>query len=250
MEYMYKKIKSLLFHTLVPAVLGALMLPMTAFAQEDTISVSVPVEVQVSGSRIPSDVDYKLVIESVTPNAPLPAATEITIKDGGKSNFGPIVYTSPNDYQYRIRQNSEKKSYFTYDEREYTLTIRVTNAANGGLNAEIWAVDGENVTAKAENILFENRYYKSGGGGGGGGGGKDKPTAGDGLTTIEDGNTPLGNIITDMMPEVIPENLVPLSVLPKTGDTTNMALWLIMMAVSGSGLILLIVFGKRRGAAQ
>ena len=55
MEYMYKKIKSLLFHTLVPAVLGALMLPMTAFAQEDTISVSVPVEVQVSGSRIPSD---------------------------------------------------------------------------------------------------------------------------------------------------------------------------------------------------
>jgi len=39
---MYQRIRNLLFHTLVPAVLAVLILPMAAFAQEASCTVSIP----------------------------------------------------------------------------------------------------------------------------------------------------------------------------------------------------------------
>ena len=235
---MCQKIRKLLFHTLIPAVLAVMLLPMTAFADHYSCTASIPVEVQVSGSSIPSDVTYKVAMEAVTPDAPMPAETVITVKKDEKTSFGPITYTVPNDYQYKIYQSSEKQDRFTYDKKEYTVTVRVVNGANGTLEAEIWALGNGQDEKKAAEITFGNSYSKPSGGGssssggGGGGGGSSK---GDGLTTITDSNPPLS--------EILPEEL-PLAVLPKTGDTTNLALWMILMAISACGLALSAIARK------
>lgn len=45
----------------------------------------------------------------------------------------------------------------TCDTAVYTVTVRVTGRADGGLNTELWAVrSGE--TAKADSVKFTNRY--------------------------------------------------------------------------------------------
>lgn len=239
MKNMCQKIKNLLFHTLIPAVLAVMLLPMTAFAGGSSCSVTIPVEVQVSGSNVPSDVSYKLVMEALTPGAPMPAATEVTVKKDEATAFGPMEFTVPEDYQYKVSQQYEAKDNFTFDDKVYTVTVRILNGENGALVSEVWATPGSDGEKKSANIVFGNSYEEPqkplGGGGstGGGGGGKKR---GDGLTTITDGETPL----TSLLPEEIP-----LAGLPKTGDATNLALWMLLMAVSGCGLGLSLFFRKR-----
>lgn len=238
MKNMCQKIRNLLFHTLIPAVLAVMLLPMTAFADGSSCSVSIPVEVQVSGSNVPSDVSYKLVMEAITPGAPMPEVTEVTVEKNKSAAFGPMIFTVPEDYQYKVSQKYEAKDNFTFDDKVYTVTVRILNGENGGLVSEVWATPGSDGEKKSANIVFGNSYEEpkkpSGGGStGGGGGGKKR---GDGLTTITDENPPL----TSLLPEEIP-----LAGLPKTGDTTNLALWMLLMAVSGCGLVLSLFFRKR-----
>lgn len=233
-----------------------LIFPMTAFAAESAASPTIEptVKIELSG-RVPSKAEeFTVILEGKTADCPMPNGGEgniykMTFEGGGEQKIAPITYERVGIYQYIVYMEGGNISTGTYSKTVYNLDVYVMNREDGnGLEAVAHAYT-DNPSEKKE-LNFENSYSggggSDGGGSGGGGGGKDKPTEGDGLTTIEDGNTPLGNIIT----EIIPDDMIPLSVLPKTGDTTNMALWLIMMAVSGSGLILLIVFGKRRGAAQ
>ena len=46
----------------------------------------------------------------------------------------------------------------SYDDTVYTVTIRVTNADNGGLQSEIWATTDDDPKAKVREISFLNTY--------------------------------------------------------------------------------------------
>ncbi len=234
---MYQKIRNLVFHTLIPAVLTALMLPTVACAQEYSCSKNIPVEIQTTGDRHSSDVTYKLKIEAITPNAPMPETAELTLVNGGTAEFGPMVYTSPEDYEYKIYQTSEAQDRFTYDKTVYIAMVRVTNDGNGGLMASIFAVNEASGEAKADGFKFTNSYDAPGGGGGGDG--YNPP--GDGLTVINDPGTPLGDMILDM----IPDEIVPLGMLPKTGDSSVLMLWIVLAVLSSCGLVLLTIFRNR-----
>lgn len=255
---MCQKLRTLVFHTLVPAVLAVLLLPIMAFAQVNSCSVSIPVEIKVTGSRIPADVPYRLELREITPGAPMPQSGDLIVVNGGKSEFGPIVFTQTGDYRYQIYQNSEPRDRFTYDERIYLVTVRITNGENGELEAQVWASDEAAGDEKTESIVFTNNYRRPGGGGGGDSGGDSDPDpnpgtdpnpgpggsgtetpGGDGLTEIGDNETPLGGLT------LISEEGVPLAGLPKTGDTTMLSFWIILAVLSGSGLAGLIVLRKR-----
>lgn len=258
---MCQKLRKLVFHTLVPAVLAALLLPIMAFAQVQSCSVSIPVEVKVTGSRIPADIPYRLVMKAITPEAPMPQSEELVLVNGGQSEFGPMVYTQTGDYQYEIYQNSEPRDRFTYDERIYRVTVRITNGENGELESQVWATDEASEEEKTESIVFTNNYKRPGGGGGGGdsGGGSDpdpdpdpgtdpnpgpggpgtEVPKGDGLTEIGDNETPLGGLT------LISEEGVPLGGLPKTGDTTILSFWILLAVLSGSGLVGLAFIRRR-----
>lgn len=256
---MCQKLRNLVFHTLVPAVLAALLLPIMAFAQVSSCSVSIPVEIKVTGSRIPADVPYRLVLKAVTPEAPMPQSEELIVVNGGRSEFGPMVYTQTGDYQYQIYQNSDPRDRFTYDKRVYKVTVRVTNGENGELETQVWASDEAAGDEKTESIVFTNNYRCPGGGGGGGdsdpdpdpdpspnpnpnpgpGGPGTEPSGGDGLTEISDNETPLGGLTQ------IFEEEVPLGGLPKTGDTTMLSFWILLDVLSGCGLAALAFIRKR-----
>lgn len=245
MKYMYQNIRKLLLHILIPAVLLMMLFPATVKAAEPTCEVSIPVRIQVSGNNVPNGVPYTIVMERITPEAPMPAEGTITLENAGDIMFGPIIYTAVGEYQYKIIQNSAPRSYFTFDQTVYTITVRIGNAPEGGLTAEVWAVSGSE-EVKADEVVFNNKYYRSGGGGSGGSGGSGGGGGGtvvvpDGLTTIGDGTTPLSNIIENL----IPEGLVPLSMMPKTGDTTQVVLWIFRILASGFGLLLLMTYRRR-----
>lgn len=242
---MCQKLRKLVFHTLVPAVLAALLLPIMAFAQVQSCSVSIPVEVKVTGSRIPADIPYRLLMKAITPEAPMPQSEELVLVNGGQSEFEPLVYTQTGDYQYEIYQNSEPRDRFTYDERIYRVTVRITNGENGELESQVWATDEASEEEKTESIVFTNNYKRPGGGGGGGGSDPDpggpgtEVPKGDGLTEIGDNETPLGGLT------LISEEGVPLGGLPKTGDTTILSFWILLAVLSGSGLVGLAFIRRR-----
>lgn len=151
---------------LLQLLIAAMLLPMQVFAAETKAeykcSVTIPAEVQVTGSSIPSGNEYTVVIERAEEDSadPMPDETEQVIKDGGTVQFGPITYTKPDDYHYKIYQKAGSTPNFTYDDTVYTVTVRVLNDdETGGLKWEMWAVcdDSENKTG---TIRFVNHYSK------------------------------------------------------------------------------------------
>lgn len=151
---------------LLQLLIAAMLLPMQVFAAETKAeykcSVTIPAEVQVTGSSVPSGNEYTVVLETVEeePDNPVPEKKELTVIDAGTVQFGPIEYTRPEDYHYTIYQKGGNAANFTYDETVFHVTVRVVNdEESGGLKWEMWAVrdDSEN---KTETIRFENHYSK------------------------------------------------------------------------------------------
>ena len=82
---------------------------------------------------------------------------QIQIGANGSGTFDSILYTIPGDYQYHIRQLAGADQNITYNAAEYDVTVRVTNAENGGLEAQIWAVH-PGQSEKQSQITFENKW--------------------------------------------------------------------------------------------
>lgn len=269
---MVQKLKKRLFHTLIPAVLAALMLPSMAYADENVCSVSIPVELQVSGDNVPGGQSYRLVLEGITPQAPMPETAQLVVEEPGTVQFGAITYQTPNDYQYRIYQSFETVEDFTFDQTVYIATVRVIRSEDGNLEAQIWATNSGANEEKVSHMVFVNQYtFGSGsgggnGGGGGGGGGSSSgggssrvstPGTQDGPTTIDDQDTALANlenIADEEVPlgnhpilEAIEDVLVPLGLLPKTGDgSVSYASLLAVLAVSGALIVLIMIKRRKR----
>lgn len=136
------------------AALAAFVLPICAQAADRSCVVSIPVEVEETAD-FAADESFTIVLEAVGEDVPMPEQKEIIVKVGEKAEFGPITYTIPEDYQYRVYQKTGNNKNFTYDKSIYIVTVRVVNDGMGGLAAEIWAIqDGSQ--NKTDKISFEN----------------------------------------------------------------------------------------------
>ena len=148
----YKKYAGLLL-----AFLAAfLLMPNVADAEGYSCTVSIPAEVSVTGESAPSE-KFTVLLEEEGENVPMPEQTEAVIQDSGNVQFGPITYTAPGDYRYRVFQKAGTTEDFTYDTTAYTVTVRVVNNGNGGLAAEIWAIE-DGSQNKTDRITFGNSY--------------------------------------------------------------------------------------------
>lgn len=222
---MYQKMKKILAR-LLPVLLLSCM-AMVSSAQGASCTVDIPVEVQTSGTGLPADVEYSVVLEAVTDGAPVPAATTVSLT-GGKAKFGPITYTVPADYQYRVYQNSKTQEYLTFDSAAYTVTVRVVNDDKGGLAAEVWAVR-EGSTDKAESVLFTNVY--------------DPPEETESETETESEEE--SETETEKQTEAAKKDST-----PKTGDDTNLTLWGSLLGVSALAVLILLWQKRRRTSEQ
>lgn len=134
------------------ALLLALCCPLPVFAAR--AGAVLPVTVRTEGTAT----DAACVV-SITPldAAPAPAQASLTIQGSGTAYFTGFAFDTPGDYRYTVTQAGSGRPHMTCDTAVYTVTVRVTGRADGGLDTELWAQRGGS-TAKAAAVSFVNRY--------------------------------------------------------------------------------------------
>ena len=134
------------------ALLLALCCPLPVFAAR--AGAVLPVTVYTEGT--PTDA---ACVVSITPldAAPAPAQASLTIQGSGTAYFAGFAFDAPGDYRYTVTQAGSGRPHMTCDTAVYTVTVRVTGRADGGLDTELWAQRGGS-TAKAAAVSFVNRY--------------------------------------------------------------------------------------------
>lgn len=134
------------------ALLLALCCPLPVFAAR--AGAVLPVTVRTEGTAA----DAACVV-SITPldAAPAPAQASLTIQGSGTAYFTGFAFDAPGDYRYTVTRAGSGRPHMTCDTAVYTVTVRVTGRADGGLDTELWAQRGGS-TAKAAAVSFVNRY--------------------------------------------------------------------------------------------
>lgn len=211
---MVKKLKKFRGWTCILLMLALLAFPGQAFAEESKCTVTLPVDVEVSGASAPSDTEFEVILTGLDAGEPMPEICSGTVKGSGRIVLGPIEYTVPGDYHYSISQKAGNAANYTYDTSVYTVTVRVVNSENGGLTAEVWAVK-DSASDKADEIVFTNEYKVP-----------ETPKAPETPKTPEGPKTP--------------------PAAPQTGDMMNVRLFVGIMAAAALVLIVIGVKGRRK----
>ena len=155
---MKNKMKQFVILRLLPCFVALLLFQTQAYAEEKVYcTASIPVEIKTLGDSVPSGIEYKVVIKSENETNPMPDVKEVTIKDNGKVEIGPMTYTKPGRYNYFISQEAGNAEHFTYDSAVYTVTVSIENDGNGGLKSVIFAVKN-GATEKTDDVVFSNTY--------------------------------------------------------------------------------------------
>ena len=208
---------------LAAGFLCAMLASVSAFAAEPSAVAKLPAEqrFEIPGGQ-EAESTFQYVLEATDAKTPMPEGS----KDGSysfsmtgtqKIYLDEITYTSPGIYRYEAYQIVEEPiEGYEYDGTRYTVNVYVKNAAAGGPAAEI-VIQNEK-GEKCGSMVFCNRFKVNSG--------TDQPENGGGQT----GTNPV-----------------------KTGDNTQTGWWLIVLAVSGTSVVILSrylgiwpVFGKRK----
>ena len=225
---MKNKMKQFGILLLLPCFVTLLLFQTQAYAEEKVYcTASIPVEIKTLGDSVPSGIEYKVVIKSENETNPMPDVKEVTIKDNGKVEIGPMTYTKPGRYNYFISQEAGNVEHFTYDSAVYTV---IENDGNGGLKSVIYAVEN-GATEKTDDVVFSNTY--------------EAVTTSAVTTTaaptviLEKPTTPKETVTVITNP---PENA------PKTGERIISAIVVGILGISM--LVLSIVMNKKRKAEK
>lgn len=144
----------------------------------------------------PDTAKFHFTMKAEDKTSPMPLGSndgQKTIEAGaGAIEFGEILYEKAGTYIYKVTEEKENLSYFTYDETTYTVKAEVEKV-NGKLTATYTINDG---TKDVTEIRFDNHYNSGtgtetrtgitrgttgGGNGSGGGGGGGSSTGGTGV---------------------------------------------------------------------
>ena len=198
-----------------------LLFALPAMAAEKTCAVSIPVSVKMTGngsdSQMQKNPAFTVVMEAADgrTDLPMPEQNQIQIGANGSGTFDSILYTIPGDYEYHIRQLSGTDQDITYDAAEYDVTVRVTNAENGGLEAEMWAVH-PGQSEKQSQITFENKWK----------------------------NTETPGIIETPAKTPVKTTTAVTAKAPKTGDMQNPALYVLVIILAAGTAIGVSLYRK------
>lgn len=216
------KKRGVLLLALVLTFWFVLLAALPVMATERTCMVSVPVSVQLTGTAGSGQTQntsvFTVVMEAENDrnDLPMPEQNQIQIGVNGSGTFDSILYTTPGDYQYRIRQIAGNDRDIVYDTTEYEVTVRVLNAEDGGLEAEVWAIK-PGQSEKQSRIVFQNEW-------------KTATTPGNVQEPTKTGTTT--TTITMRT--------------PKTDDMQNPALYVIVMIIAAGTAIGVSLYRKYR----
>ena len=228
MNQAIRKLSGLL---VLPVLLAALlMMPVRANAEEVPYEcfAELPVSVELNGEN---DEQFHVTIElaeGMDETAPLPdeAADGLLIAGDASDSFSNFHFTKPGDYVYVVKQEIGDTAYMSYDNTVYTVTIRVTNADNGGLQHEIWATTDDDPNTKVQELAFLNTYAPP------------TPAPTDEHPDIAEGieNGTWGGTPTPK----------PVSTLPQTSDALPLTALVVVLAVAAAAIVALVVLRVRK----
>ena len=228
MNQAIRKLSGLL---VLPVLLAALlMMPVRANAEEVPYEcfAELPVSVELNGDH---DEQFHVTIElaeGMDETAPLPdeAADGLLIAGDASDSFSNFHFTKPGDYVYVVKQENGDTAYMSYDNTVYTVTIRVTNADNGGLQHEIWATTDDDPNTKVQELAFLNTYAPP------------TPAPTDEHPDIAEGieNGTWGGTPTPK----------PVSTLPQTSDALPLTALVVVLVLAAAAIVVLVVLRVRK----
>ena len=228
MNQAIRKLSGLL---VLPVLLAALlMMPVRANAEEVPYEcfAELPVSVELNGDH---DEQFHVTIElaeGMDETAPLPdeAADGLLIAGDASDSFSNFHFTKPGDYVYVVKQEIGDTAYMSYDNTVYTVTIRVTNADNGGLQHEIWATTDDDPDTKVQELRFLNTYAPP------------TPAPTDEHPDIAEGieNGTWGGTPTPK----------PVSTLPQTSDALPLTALVVVLVLAAAAIVVLVVLRVRK----
>lgn len=133
------------------------MVPCMVSAKENQCSVTLPVQIEVTGDKAKEAEEFEIVLKNKDVDAPMPEVVIKTTKGAGEISFGPMNYNIPEDYQYEIVQKKGQDEHWVYDDTKYEITVRVVTNADGELVSKVWAAKNGSLE-KCEKITFVNHY--------------------------------------------------------------------------------------------
>ena len=153
-----KRRMSIIFGVVLAAMC---LLSMTAFAAGNP-GVSLPVTVSLSGTLPSPAEEFTVQLKADNASYPMPEGSDggicsLTVTGAETKSFPTITYDRVGIYTYTVYQLAGSNRKCTYDSAVYALTVYVTNAENGGLEATaVLHLNGEE--EKMPAVEFKNVY--------------------------------------------------------------------------------------------
>jgi len=152
---MIHKIKEKSAYVLVLTMLIVILLPVSSYAANEQVSVTIPFEVFLQNGVAGRADEITVVMEASQTNTPMPAQSRITITNAGRAEFPAIIFSTPGNYTYRVFQESEQTAHIIVDKTIYLVTVQIAQGADGHLQSTI-SVMNSNRQGKEEKIEFTN----------------------------------------------------------------------------------------------
>lgn len=146
-------------------VLSAILVAAAVFcaipvsAEGNTYTVSFQVAVSNPKKNIPTNTEFKLVIEG-QPHAPLPDPAEIPAGVNGTYKFEPIEFNEPGNYSYTVKQVAPDDHKLIPDTQVYRIDVTVIRSENGDLEGG-FTISNQQGNGKPTFISFRNDYKRS-----------------------------------------------------------------------------------------
>ncbi len=147
------------------AAISAKAFAADAFAADAEAGIRIQAGLTLKGMEALAERPYYTFRLDAVGDAPLPAKTEVVMKQAGTIDFGTITYHEPGDYCYRLYQQTDSVSdrmppvsagTLTLDRRIYELTVQVTSDEKGKLYAALSS--SEEGAGKKSEPEFLNTY--------------------------------------------------------------------------------------------
>lgn len=186
--------------------------------------IRIPVTVTVKGDPPSKEEIYSFVLQGQD-KAPLPKENVLQIKGKGNSLFGEILYQAPGIYNYTLKQEPGNNKNGHYDKSIYYITVTVSTGENGQLEASVAAHRDSEKKGEKSEIIFINTYER-----------KVTPFPTEtGIRKTAAENNPVRTVVAGS------SVAVKASTKPRTGDDTNILLWIGLLSGAGVMLVLLYV---------
>lgn len=208
---------------------------------DPAVVVDPPVQKIVRGNPS-TDSTFTFQLSAENPSNPMPIGSTngvktMTIIGEGEAEFGIWAYTRAGTYRYTISEVNTGIAGYTYDTTVYTITDLVT-AVDEQLVVSRTIAD--NRGTQVSSISFVNTYTPPSAPIPSDDRPPDRPAPPDGGSPNRPAPPDSGSPNTPGKP----------GDGPKTGDNSNPALWITLIAISGVLLILLFIIGRKTSQAR